>query len=634
MKMHERQKTNDAISAESFVSKKPVRIFVTIALTVFIAEAFLMMLLHYLPQQTFWMNAFLDATLLVALISPVFYFFLFKPLVTHNRERLEIEETLRQNEEEQFKIMIRASLDGFWITDLRGRFQEVNDAYCVLMGYSREELLKMNVTGIEAMETPKATARHISRVLDTGGDRFETRQRRKDGRILDMEISANYSPLHGGRIYCFSHDITDRKRTEDELKLSAQILSNVSDTVFLLDLDGHFIYLNEAAWKSRGYTQDEMMAMNLHELNTPEQNTQYAQRMKALTEIGQGFFESAHRCKNGTTMPVEVSARVIESGGRKVLLSVIRDITERKRTQELLSENESRLKDLFENLSSGVAVYHVSPDGQDFFISDFNRAAEHIDQVQREDLIGKNVVTVFPGITTIGLLDVFRRVWTSGVAEHFPVSFYQDDRITGWRENYVYKLPNGEIAAIYNDLTKEKQAEEQLQHLAHYDALTGLPNRTLFSDRLQQALATAKRSDAHMALLLLDLDKFKPVNDTLGHAVGDLLLIEVGKRLQACVRESDTVSRLGGDEFVVLLPTLEAEPDAMRVAEKIRNALSQPFVLADHHIGISASIGVAVYPQHGSDERTLTKNADTAMYVAKNAGNNNARLFQPDLLGW
>ncbi|MDP2679083.1 MAG: diguanylate cyclase [Rhodoferax sp.] len=600
----------------------------------FIAEAFLMMLLHYLPQQTFWMNAFLDATLLVALISPVFYFFLFKPLVTHNRERLEIEETLRQNEEEQFKIMIRASLDGFWITDLRGRFQEVNDAYCVLMGYSREELLKMNVTGIEAMETPKATARHISRVLDTGGDRFETRQRRKDGRILDMEISANYSPLHGGRIYCFSHDITDRKRTEDELKLSAQILSNVSDTVFLLDLDGHFIYLNEAAWKSRGYTQDEMMAMNLHELNTPEQNTQYAQRMKALTEIGQGFFESAHRCKNGTTMPVEVSARVIESGGRKVLLSVIRDITERKRTQELLSENESRLKDLFENLSSGVAVYHVSPDGQDFFISDFNRAAEHIDQVQREDLIGKNVVTVFPGITTIGLLDVFRRVWTSGVAEHFPVSFYQDDRITGWRENYVYKLPNGEIAAIYNDLTKEKQAEEQLQHLAHYDALTGLPNRTLFSDRLQQALATAKRSDAHMALLLLDLDKFKPVNDTLGHAVGDLLLIEVGKRLQACVRESDTVSRLGGDEFVVLLPTLEAEPDAMRVAEKIRNALSQPFVLADHHIGISASIGVAVYPQHGSDERTLTKNADTAMYVAKNAGNNNARLFQPDLLGW
>ncbi|TXT33942.1 MAG: multi-sensor signal transduction histidine kinase, partial [Comamonadaceae bacterium] len=139
MKMHERQKTNETISAESFVSKQPARIFVTIALTVFIAEAFLMLLLHYLPQQNFWINAFLDATLLVALISPVFYFFLFKPLVTHNRERLKIEEMLRRNEEEQFKVMIRASLDGFWITDLRGHFLEVNDAYCVLMGYSREE---------------------------------------------------------------------------------------------------------------------------------------------------------------------------------------------------------------------------------------------------------------------------------------------------------------------------------------------------------------------------------------------------------------------------------------------------------------------------------------------------------------
>lgn len=515
MKTHERQKTDDAYSAESDVSKQPTRIFFTIALTVFAAEAFVMLLLRYLPRQTLWMDTFLDASLLVAMISPVLYFFLFKPLVTHNLQRRVMEETLRRNEEEQFKVMIRASLDGFWTTDLRGRFLEVNDAYCAMMGYSREELLTMDVTGVESMETPEATARHISKVLDTGGGRFETRQRRKDGRILDMEVSANYSALHGGRIYAF-----------------------------------------------------------------------------------------------------------------------LRDITERTRAQALLREGEARLKDLFENLSSGVAVYRASPDGQDFFFSDFNLAAERIDKVRREDLIGKNVVDVFPGITALGLLDVLRRVWASGVAEHFPVSFYQDERITGWRENYVYKLPNGEIAAIYNDVTKEKQAEAQMQHMAHYDALTGLPNRALFSDRLQQALAKAKRSEAHLALLFLDLDKFKPVNDSLGHAVGDVLLAEVGKRLQACVRESDTVSRLGGDEFVVLLPTIEAEPDAMLVAEKIRDALNQPFELAGHHIGISASIGVAVYPQHGSDEHTLTKNADAAMYIAKNAGHNNARLYQPDLLGW
>ena len=518
MKTHGPQKTDDANGANtaaSLVSKQPALIFVTIAVTVFAAEALVMLLLHYLPQQTFWIEAFVDATLLVTLIFPVLYFFLFKPMVARNRERLAIVETLRRNEEEQFKVMIRASLDGFWVTDLRGRFLEVNDAYCTMVDYSRAELLKMDVTGVEATETPEATARHLGKVLEMGSDRFETRQRRKDGRILDMEVSANYSRLHGGGIYCF-----------------------------------------------------------------------------------------------------------------------LRDVTERKRTQELLREGEVRLKDLFENLSSGVAVYRASPDGQDFFFSDFNRAAERIDKVRREDLIGKSVVAVFPGITALGLLDVFRRVWRDGVAEHFPVSFYQDERITGWRENYVYKLPNGEIASIYSDVTKEKQAEEQMQRLAHYDALTGLPNRTLFADRLQRALAAAKRCEAHMALMFLDLDKFKPVNDALGHEVGDLLLTEVGKRLQSCVRESDTVSRIGGDEFVVLLPTIEAEQDAMLVAEKIRNAVSQPFELADHRIGISASIGVAVYPQHGSDERTLTQNADAAMYIAKNAGHNNARLYQPGLLGW
>jgi diguanylate cyclase (GGDEF)-like protein len=132
--------------------------------------------------------------------------------------------------------------------------------------------------------------------------------------------------------------------------------------------------------------------------------------------------------------------------------------------------------------------------------------------------------------------------------------------------------------------------------------------------------------------MFLDLDKFKPINDTLGHAVGDLLLMEVAKRLLNCVRESDTVSRIGGDEFIVLLPTIEAEQDAIRVAEKILLSLARPFELAGHSLHISASIGLVVYPEHGSDERTLTKNADIAMYYAKVGGRNNVKLYQPDML--
>ncbi len=427
-------------------------------------------------------------------------------------------------------------------------------------------------------------------------------------------------------------DITERKHAEDELKLSAQILNSISDTVFLIDLQGNFVYLNEAAWNTRGYTREEMMGMDLRTLNVPEYNLLLASRMKEVMDKGHGFFESAHRCKDGSVMSVEINARITESGGRTLVLSVIRDITERRRTEKILRESESRLKELFEHLSSGVAVYQVSLDGQDFIITAFNGAAERIENMSRADLIGKNVIDVFPGIVEFGLLEVFRRVWQSGVAEHFPVSFYQDGRIAGWRDNYIYKLPNGEVVAIYDDVTKEKQAEEKMLYLAHYDALTALPNRALFTDRFQRALATARRDKACIALMFIDLDKFKPVNDTFGHDVGDLLLKEVALRVQRCVRESDTVSRIGGDEFVVLLLAIEAAQDAMRVAEKILHALSQTFELADHHVSISASIGIAVYPEHGSDEKRLTKYADIAMYHAKSGGRNNVRLYQPDMV--
>ena len=228
----------------------------------------------------------------------------------------------------------------------------------------------------------------------------------------------------------------------------------------------------------------------------------------------------------------------------------------------------------------------------------------------------------------MGLLEALRRVWQSGAAEQFPASFYQDGRISGWYENYVFRLRCGHVVAIFNDVTERKREEERTHYLAHYDALTHLPNRTLITDRIRQALAKAKRDKARLALMFVDLDRFKPVNDELGHGVGDLLLQEVAKRLQACMRESDTAARLGGDEFIVLLPAIEAEQDAMLVAEKIRHALCQPFEVSGHTPDISCSIGVAVYPEHGNDEEQLVKHADIAMYHAKQSGRNNVKIFR------
>jgi diguanylate cyclase (GGDEF)-like protein len=175
------------------------------------------------------------------------------------------------------------------------------------------------------------------------------------------------------------------------------------------------------------------------------------------------------------------------------------------------------------------------------------------------------------------------------------------------------------------------EKHDKANYVAHHDHLTGLPNRTLFSDRLQQALAIAKRDKGNFAIMFIDLDKFKPVNDVFGHHIGDLLLKEAAERMLECIRESDTVARLGGDEFVVLLPFIENEQDALLVAEKIRHILNQPFALLGNQMSISSSTGIVVYPEHGSNEAELTKNADVAMYHVKESGRNAVMLFNTNM---
>ena len=182
---------------------------------------------------------------------------------------------------------------------------------------------------------------------------------------------------------------------------------------------------------------------------------------------------------------------------------------------------------------------------------------------------------------------------------------------------------------VASDMTQRTLAAEDIRRMAHYDLLTHLPNRQLYHDRMQVALRQARRENGHLALMLIDLDKFKPVNDHLGHAVGDLLLKAATQRMQACLRESDTLARIGGDEFVVILSGIASQEDALGVADKIRCAMSEPFMLdGGYKVSISASIGVAIYPEHGQDEKRLSKSADEAMYRVKELGRNGVQVFQ------
>jgi len=186
------------------------------------------------------------------------------------------------------------------------------------------------------------------------------------------------------------------------------------------------------------------------------------------------------------------------------------------------------------------------------------------------------------------------------------------------------------LIGIFSDISERKMAEERIQHLAHYDTLTGLPNRALFSDRLQQALIYAHRNQSSVALLFLDLDRFKQINDTLGHGVGDQLLQMVSQRLLECVREQDTVSRQGGDEFIAVLPGTDRD-GADLVAEKILNAVIQPYVIEGHDLRVSCSIGIALYPSQAQDVDALVKYADVAMYQAKEGGRNKFLHFDPSM---
>ncbi len=198
--------------------------------------------------------------------------------------------------------------------------------------------------------------------------------------------------------------------------------------------------------------------------------------------------------------------------------------------------------------------------------------------------------------------------------------------------NVVRETPNGAVShyvAFFKDMSASKVAEERIRLLAYHDPLTGLPNRLLLTDRLAHALASARRRQGHVAVMFIDLDRFKNVNDSLGHAVGDKLLWEIAHRLNACVREEDTVSRLGGDEFVVVLESLQDHQDAVAIANKIHRAFEEPITVDGHSLHASASIGIALYPNDGENGEVLMQNADTAMYQAKSLGRNNYQFFAP-----
>jgi diguanylate cyclase (GGDEF)-like protein/PAS domain S-box-containing protein len=352
------------------------------------------------------------------------------------------------------------------------------------------------------------------------------------------------------------------------------------------------------------------------------------------------------RTKSGKLKWVHGAASPQRQPNGNILWSgVLTDITERMQIQERLSKSETRMRDVFNTALDAV----IGMDNQGR-ITDWNSRAEEIFGWSKQEAIGLILHdTIAPERSREAHRAGMARYLSSGQSEvlnrrmemvalrrsgeEFPVEL----SILPFKSDGIHHF-----TAFVSDVSKRRQLEDQVRKMAFYDTLTNLPNRRMLDDRLAQALASSKRTSCYGALMFLDLDNFKPLNDKHGHVVGDLLLVEAAKRLKSCVREMDTVARFGGDEFVVMLSELETDKtaatnQARSIAEKILSTLSEPYILTvlhddqpskivEHHC--TASIGFTVFINHDGSCEEILRQADDAMYQAKFAGRNSIRFYE------
>jgi PAS domain S-box-containing protein len=296
--------------------------------------------------------------------------------------------------------------------------------------------------------------------------------------------------VEAGDVNFYGGDITDRKRAEEALRESEAryraLFDSTNDAIFIHDMGRRFLEVNKVFCEVLGYSHEELLQMTPADISSPEYASQVAPRLAELRQVGHAFFQSEYVRRDGTIIQVELSTRIIEYQGKPAVLSIARDITERKRTETALKESEERYRMMFRSMGDAVAVYEAVDQGNDFIFRDFNQAAERIEKVKSEDVIGRRVLELFPGIEDLGLFEVFQRVWKTGKPERLPAGIYKDKRIVGWRENHVYKLPSGELVAVYQDITDRKQLEEELrQYSLHLESLVNERTKELRSAREQ-----------------------------------------------------------------------------------------------------------------------------------------------------
>ena len=552
----------------------------------------------------------------------------------HSSETITTNEAIRQSEA-RFASVFTECPDIMVIADrFTGRMLEVNRAFIQQTGFSAEEVIGKTPTEADLWGVPGMGPGMLERLQQGSLHSLELPFRRKDGNTYSGLLSAETLDLGSTpAILVVVRDITYLKEARQQLQLSEEKFAkafHASPDGMLISRqqDGLLIEINEGFTRLTGYSSASSLNHSTLDLGLWANLTERQQLLDQLAKNGFVLdFRSHIRHQDGQIRLCELSTRPILIAGEDCMLTIARDITERQQMQEKLQLAAT----VFESTAEGVLITDT---GQR--ISAVNRAFSEITGYSEQEALGQT-----PRLLASGQHDsaFFASMWYQLTAEgHWQGEISNrrknDEIYPCWLTVSAVRNKEGFIThfvAVFADISSLKHAQARLDYQAHHDPLTGLPNRTLFESRLQAALIHSQESGSLGAVLFLDLDRFKHINDSLGHPVGDLLLKGIAVRLKENLRDIDTVARLGGDEFIILLPGLQHPGDVEVIGNKLLASFSAPFQAGEHEFFISSSIGSALFPTDGEDVATVIKNADAAMYRSKAKGRNRVESYTRDL---
>jgi diguanylate cyclase (GGDEF)-like protein/PAS domain S-box-containing protein len=554
------------------------------------------------------------------------------------------ERKLLEMQHRRLSTILMQSNEPVTLVDLDGRYVYANPAFCKLFGYELDELLGKHISLLMPLDEDSGLTiqQTIASTKEHGEFHGEVKRCTKNGIIIPLLLRVTLFQEHGEQVGYVATmiDLTEIKRIENQLRdnavLSQTILNSVSEGLHGLNRDGEIIFENPAATSMFGWGMNEMIGQPAHKMihHTRTDGSPYPQSechiYATLNDgVSRHILDEVFWRKNSTSFPVDYTSTAMRNAAGEIIGTLVSfsDITERKRAEESLRITAS----VFDNSQEAIVI--TDPDNT---IIDVNPAFTQITGYSHDEVIGKNPKLLSSGRQNEAF---YNKMWKA----------LKQNR--AWRGEIWNRRKSGEIyaellsisaivdnndkvlryVAVFSDISHIKEHEAELSHVAHFDALTRIPNRVLLADRMKQAIAQTSREQNMMAVCYLDLDGFKPINDAMGHDSGDQVLIEVARRIENTIRGGDTVARLGGDEFVVLLLGLEQGEECVTTLERLLAAIAQPISVKDKLTKVSASIGVSIYPLDDEDPDTLLRHADQAMYVAKQSGKNRFHIYDPEM---